>query len=155
MPIIAERDREMLRTRLAESLVNDVSIKLFAESLARSLLTIPGRPSNPMAQAARSIVEELAELSPKINLQVLDFHGDGEELARTMKIERIPAYVLGDDSEGRLRFYGTPLGNEFATLLETLEDLSQGTVHISSAVARTAQEVINQPVQLQVFVTPT
>ena len=155
MPVIAERDREMLRNRLAESLVNDVSITMFAESLARSLLTIPGQPMNPMAQAARSLAEELADLSPKINLQILDIHGDGAELARTLKVDRIPAYVLGDDPEGRLRFYGTPVGNEFATLLETIEDLSTGTAHINSAVAKTAREVISQPVQVQVFVTPT
>ena len=155
MPIISERDQGALRRRLAESLAGDVSITLFTEGLARSLLTIPGQPTNPMAHTARSLAQELAELSPKVKLQIFDIHGDGAEAARALKVDRIPAYLLGDDPEGRIRFYGAPVGNEFPTLIEAIEGLSQDNGHMRSPLADAARKLIGQPVQLQVFVTPT
>ena len=155
MPIISERDQEALRLRFAESLASDVSITLFTEGLARSLLTIPGQPSNPMAQTARSLAQDLAALSPRLKLQILDIHGDGAEAARALGVDRIPAYLLGDDPEGRIRFYGAPIGNEFPTLIEVIEGLAQKNGHPPSPLADAAQKLIGQPVRLQVFVTPT
>jgi alkyl hydroperoxide reductase subunit AhpF len=155
MPVIAERDREILLQRFEQSLERDVTIKFFGESHARSVLTIPGLPTNPMAQIAGDLARELADLSPKIKLEVYDFHGDGAEAARELEITRVPAYVLGDDPEGRIRFYGTPVGNEFATMIETVEALSQDAPRLAPTVVKMAQSLIQQPVQLQVFVTPT
>ena len=155
MPIIPEKDKETLRQRFAESLPNEVTVRLFTESMARSLLSIPGRPMNPMAQVARNLALELAELSPKIKLQVFDVPGDGAEAAQALNIGQLPAYVLGDDAEGRIRFYGTPVGNEFTTILEALEGLSQGVPRLNPTVAKAAMTLVQQPIQIQVFVTPT
>ena len=155
MPIISERDQEALRLRFAESLASDVSITLFTEGLARSLLTIPGQPSNPMAQTARSLAQDLAALSPRLKLRILDIHGDGAEAAQALGVDRIPAYLLGDDPEGRIRFYGAPIGNEFPTLIEVIEGLARQNGHPPSPLADAAQKLIGQPVRLQVFVTPT
>ncbi len=155
MPIIGEADRDALRQQFEESLDRDVTIKLFSESEIRSMLTIPGRTANPMAKLAKDLAEELAELSPKIKLEMYDVHGDGVEAARAMGIDRTPAYVLGDDPEGRLRFYGTPVGNEFATIIATVEALSQNTPHLSSNLIAAMERLIEAPVHIQVFVTPT
>ena len=155
MNMIPERDRELLRDRLQNSLVNDVSITMFSESLARTLLTIPGQSTNPLAQTARNLAAEIESLSPKIHLKILDFRGDGAELAQSMNITRIPAYILGDDPEGRLRFYGTPMGNELPTILETLEEISQSKPSLNPTITNALQENVTNHVHLQVFVTPT
>jgi hypothetical protein len=153
--MIAEKDKETLRQRFAQSLPREVTVRLFTESMARSLLTIPGRPVNPIAHIARNLALELAELSPKIKLQVFDVPGDGAEAAGALKLNRFPAYVIGDDAEGRIRFYGTPVGNEFTTILDAIEGLSQGAPRINPALASMALMLGQQPIQLQVFVTPT
>ena len=155
MPIIGEADRVALRQRFEESLDQEVTIKLFSESEIRSMLTLPRRTPNPMAKLARDLAEELAELSPKIKLEVYDIHGDGAEAARAMGIDLTPAYLLGDDPTGRLRFYGTPVGNEFATIIATVEALSQNTPHLSSNLAAAMERLVETPVHIQVFVTPT
>lgn len=155
MNMIPERDRELLHERLQKSLVNDVSITMFSESLARTLLTIPGQSVNPLAQTARNLATEIESLSPKIQLQIIDIRGDGAALAKSLNISKIPAYILGDDPEGRLRFYGTPMGNELPTILETLEEISQRESRLNPAITTALQESVNDPVHLQVFVTPT
>ncbi len=155
MPIIPDEARVALRERFAKSLRRDVTIKLFGESPVLSTLTIPGRPENSMAQVAHTLAEELADLSPKIKLEFHDFYGAGAEAARELGIDRVPAFVLGEDNAGRLRFYGTPVGNEFAAIIETVEALSQDEPRLSPAMLASIQKLIQEPVHIQVFVTPT
>src|SRR5690606_7535714 len=101
--------------RFEQSLVSDVKIRLFTQSDARSLLAIPGQPQhgNEYARVTKEILQELVALSPKLSLEVYDIYGDGAAEAKRLNIEQIPAIVLGDDPDGRLRFYGAPVGNEF------------------------------------------
>lgn len=155
MPIIGETDRNALRQRLEGSLDRDVTIKLFSESAIRSMLTLPGREPNPMARMAEDLARELAELSPKIRLETYDINGSGAEAALAMGIGQVPAYVLGEDQQGRIRFYGTPVGNEFAAIVSTIEALSQGTPHLSSNLVAAMERLVTDPVHIQVFVTPT
>ena len=70
-------------------------------------------------------------------------------------IEQIPAIVLGDDPEGRVRFYGAPVGNEFPTILTGIESISQQAPMLQDYVMVAAQQYIDEPVHLRVFVTPT
>ena len=156
MTIITEKDQGFLRQRFEQTLQRDVTVKLFTESVARSLLTMPGQAPNPMAQLAQDLARELTDLSPKLKLEVLDFRGDGADAAAALGVDRVPALILGDDDAGdRIRFYGTPVGNEFGTIIEALEGLSQDTPHLSPHVADVARRYIQELVHLQVFVTPT
>ncbi len=160
MPHLRDEDRKMLEDRFAETLTDDVRILLFAESEARSILSLPGRPapaSDGAAQAARltrELLAELAETSPKLSLEVLDVHGDGAEEAKRLEIEQVPAIVL-DGSEGRVRFYGAPVGNEFPTILTGIESLSNSAPVLSDHVAAAVRDRIVDDVHLRVFVTPT
>ncbi len=154
MPIIDATVQETLRRRFAESLRDEVTIKLFTQSAARGLLTVPGRPECQFCAETQELVQELAGLSPLLKLEVYDFHGEGAAMARELGVERIPALVLGD-SGGRLKLYGIPMGYEFATLLESIEALSQDAPRLQEAVAQAARESVQEAVRLQVFVTPT
>ena len=154
MPIMTESDRTALRQRFEEQLQDDVTIKLFTESSARSLLTVPGQAGCPYCQQTQELAQELAELSPKIKLEVYDFHSQAEE-ARALGVERIPALVLGDGNDGRLKFYGIPMGYELVTILEGIEGLSRGAPNLQPAVVEAVREAVQEPVRIQVFVTPT
>lgn len=159
MPLLSDQDRKTLEDRFADSLDKEVKIRLFTESEARSLLTIPGRPAREgageLAKLTRDLLQELADASPKLSLEVLDVHGDGAEEARRLGIEQVPAVVLGGDDEGRVRFYGAPVGNEFPTVLTGIEALSTGQPMLSEGVAAAVRERIDERVHLRVFVTPT
>jgi alkyl hydroperoxide reductase subunit AhpF len=155
--MLSEQDHKVLEERFETSLVNDVTLRLFTQSAARSLLTIPGKQAqnNDFLKVTLELLEELVELSPKLSLQVLDVNGDGAAAAKSMGIEQIPAIVLGDDPEGRMRFYGAPVGNEFPTILTGIESISQQAPMLQDYVMAAAQQYIDEPVHLRVFVTPT
>ncbi len=154
MPLLSDGDCEILRERF-QRLDAPVTVKLFGESDAMSILTIPGRTPNEMAKVTRELLEEVAALSDKLSLEAYDVNGDGKAEADRLGIERIPAIVLGDDDGGRVRFYGAPVGNEFPTILEGIDALSNGTPKVRQEVARALAEHVDQPVNLKVFVTPT
>ena len=159
MPHLRDEDRQMLADRFAETLVDDVRILLFTESEARSLLVLPGQPAsggggNDFAKLTRELLTELADTSPKLFLDVLDVHGEGAAEAERLGIEQIPAIVL-DSADGRVRFYGAPVGNEFPTILTGIESLSTSTPVLSDHVASAVRDRIDQDVRLKVFVTPT
>lgn len=158
MALLSDQDRDFLKERF-EELDAPVVLKLFTESEARSLLTIPGQAQNPggneMAKVTKDLLEEVTELTPKLSLEVYDVNGDGKEHARELGIERVPAIVLGDDGQGRVRFSGAPVGNEFPTILEGIEALSTSSPKIRPDLAEALIERVNEPVNLKVFVTPT
>jgi hypothetical protein len=155
MPVIDPNIQQALRERFKERMRDQVTIRLFTQSAASSLLTVPGRPECQFCAETEELTKELVELSPLLKLEVHDFHGAGAELARELGVERIPALVLGDDHEGRVKLYGLPMGYEFAILIEGIEALSQAAPPLSERVAIAAQKSIRDPVHLQVFVTPT
>ena len=127
MALLAEDDRKAIEAHFLGTLENDVALRLFTQSAARSLLTVPGEQSKTgeYAKVTQDLLEELVATSPKLSLQVYDVHGDVAEEARRLGIEHIPVIVFGDDPDGRVRFYGTPLGNEFGTVIASIEALSK------------------------------
>jgi alkyl hydroperoxide reductase subunit AhpF len=157
MPLLSDEDRQTLTERFDTTLASDVKVKLFTQSAARNLLTIPGRPQTDGGESMKmtqELLEELVDISPKLSLEVYDIHSDGADEARRLKIEQIPAIVLGDDEQGQMRFYGAPVGNEFPTILTGIESISQDTPMLRDKVIEAAS-LIDESVHLRVFVTPT
>jgi len=150
MSIIPENNKKDLKRRLQKELRNEVSVKLFTQRA--SILTIPGREC-PYCAQTQQLMEELVELSPKLKLEVFDFYSQREE-AEARGVERIPAIVLGADGNSNLKYYGIPAGYEFAAILEGVINISRG-VNRLSVETRKALRRVNQPVHMQVFVTPS
>lgn len=161
MALLSDQDHQVLSERFAETLEKDVMVKLFTQSQARGLLILPGQnqqaqsQSNEFMKVTQELLEELTSISPKLTLQVYDVFGDGADEAKRLQIEQLPAIVLGDDDEGRVRFYGAPVGNEFPTILTGIEALSKSGPMLTAEVAKVAIERIDEQVHLRVFVTPT
>ncbi len=103
------------------------------------------------------LVEEIAELSDKINLEVYDLVGD-PEVVEQYQIDKIPAIaVVRDGDEPRdygIRFYGIPSGYEFGSLIEDIAMVSAGESGLSPAT-KEYLATLDKPLHLQVFVTPT
>ena len=159
MPLLSEDDKKTLTSRFQETLKDPVKIRLFVQSQARSLLVLPGQrpaaPTNEYAKVTQELLQEVVGLSPKLSLEVLDPNNAGSAEAKRMKIEQVPAIVIGDDPDGRMRFYGAPVGNEFPTILMGIESLSNNEPMLREEVAAAIRDRVDEDVHLRVFVTPT
>ncbi len=150
MALIQEKDAQFIRDHFAKNMVGDVKVTYFTQR--QSKLLIPGQECM-YCQETRELLEEVAALSDKIELEVHDFVGD-EEQAKQLGVERIPAFVLEGAAKGKVRYFGIPSGYEFSTLIEDFVDVSKGTTDLSP----TTKEALAQlpaDVRIQVFVTPT
>ena len=148
-PIISEQDKAQLKRTLRKDLKAKVRLKLFTQKPSR--LTIPGREC-PYCPQAEQLMQELADLSPKLELDVVDFYGE-PDVARGYGVDKVPATVIGDGESGRVKFYGIPLGYELATVVEDIKAISRGVSPLAMETRKRLRQ-INQPVHIQVFVTP-
>jgi glutaredoxin-like protein len=107
---------------------------------------------------ARDLVEELASISGgKVRMEVHDVETDPAE-ARLYGIDKVPAVVVLGGESGRrdfgIRFFGSPAGYEFATLIEDTQMASMGITDLAEETIE-ALSHLTAPLHLQVFVTPT
>jgi len=125
------------------ALKNPVRLAVFSQALA-----------DPVSEEVRRLVEELAALDPRLSAESLNFVLD-KERAERLGIERIPAIaVLGDEKDYGVRFYGTPAGYEFGSLVDAILDVSAGASQLSEET-KTALAALDRDVRVRVFSTPT
>ena len=105
----------------------------------------------------RQLVEELAELDGRIELEIVDRIAE-PELAARYAIDKAPAIaILTNGVEPRdtgIRFYGIPSGYEFTTLVDDIVTVSRDEPGLAGPTLDWLGK-LTQPVHLQVFVTPT
>ena len=151
MPFISPRDRQALEERFRKELKRKVTIRLFTQTMGQ--LIIPGREC-PTCPQTRQILEELTSLSPMLEMEAVDFHGQTQK-AQENGVERIPAIVMGKDgASSNVKYYGMPSGYEFVTIIEDIIALSQPKSPLSTDT-RKKLKLVDQDVHIQVFVTPT
>ena len=148
-PIIPDRDKNQLKRDFRKDLKSDVFLHLFTQK--PSPLTIPGRECRYCPQT-QQLMEELAGLSPKIHLEIVDFY-EQPQAAQEYGVTRIPATVVSTDGPSGVRFFGIPMGYELATVIEDIKTISRGVSPLSMETRKQLRSV-NQPVHIQVFVTP-
>src|SRR5438270_847523 len=105
MPLLNPRDQDYLRGRFAEELENPVKIVHFTQNAAVSQLIIPGRENCLYCRETRELMEEVAGLTDKIELEVHEFRPDAPEAA-ALGISRVPATVIQGTNKGRVRYFG-------------------------------------------------
>ncbi|MCY0876998.1 MAG: thioredoxin family protein [Firmicutes bacterium] len=134
------------------------------EAVKQRLSTLTGQVKMVLFETAidcaycpqtKQLVEEIAALSPKLEVEVHNFRTDEDAVAQ-YGVKQVPAIVLVDEhgKDYGIRFYGIPSGYEFATLLEDIEMISTQKTSLSQK-ALDALQSLATPVHLQVFVTPT
>jgi glutaredoxin-like protein len=147
MPLISKQDAEHLQSVFEAGLVNPVKLIMFTQSFECQFCA-----------ETRQIVEEIAELSEKITIEIYDFVAD-KATAELYGVDKIPAIAIvrvedGEERDFGIRFYGIPSGYEFTSIIEDIVDISKGDSGLQPKT-KEALASITEPVHLQVFVTPT
>lgn len=150
MPFLKEQDAAFVRKRFAQELQHEVTLEFFAPTT--SGLAVPGQDGET-AEYARQILAEVAALSPNVQLHVHSTIAEPNALT-TFGIARTPATAIIGAQDYGVRFYGMPAGYEFATLLDLIIAVSQGTTPVAPST-RAILAQLRADAHIQVFVTPT
>jgi len=141
MPLIKEHDKSQI-AKLFEPILHDVRLVMFTQERECQF-----------CEMTRQMTEEVAALSPRVRAEIHDFIAEAD-LARQYGIDKIPAIAVMGEADYRIRFYGIPAGYEFPALLEAVVDVGMRTPALPDPLLAEVQK-IDQPVHLQVMVTPT
>src|SRR6185437_14819738 len=115
-------------------------------------MLVPGREECRFCVDAQALLEDLARLSPLLRLTVHE-RGADRQLDARMGVERVPATVMRGVLNRPVTFYGIPINNLFAPLLETVLLLSQNKAQMPARAGKLLKR-LREPVQLRVFVSP-
>lgn len=145
MPLLDDKTRRDVQEMLAD-IAGPVRLVVFTQPFECDY-----------CKETREIVEEIAELSDQISVEVYDFQDDAE-VARKYNVDKIPAIVLlgADGKDYGVRYYGIPSGYEFSSLLHDIKAVAAGPEAVElSDETRAFLDSLKEDVHLQVFVTPT
>ncbi len=148
MGLLDEKVQEQVKDMFKE-LKNPVKLVVFTQD---SLITVPGLECET-CKDNRLLMEEVASLSDKISVEIVDFMKDKEKVA-AYKIDKIPATVIQAEKDQGVRMYGMPAGYEFPTLLSAIRNVSMASSDLSD-LSKEKIGKISKPVHIQVFVTLT
>ena len=141
MGYIGDKDKEYLKGEFDKHLSEEVKIQVFTG------------PNCQYCNVATAIAKEVSELHDRITFEE---HAIGGELAKEYGLEHAPAVVITDGAKygGRIRYIGLPSGYEFSSMVEDIIDVSRRITEVSDEV-RAQLDMIDKPVRIQIFVTPT
>lgn len=144
MAKIDEKDKETIRNMFSEQMTGTAHIRFFGS-----------KENCDYCDDTKEILQELAELSDKVDLQLFDKDDNADEVSR-YDVDKFPAiiFVKSDGTDIGVRFYGIPSGYEFSTLIEDIIDIANDKTHLSQATID-ALSKIDQDVTISVFITPT
>src|SRR5262249_21775340 len=142
MALLDEEVQVQLKEEFAK-LVNPVRLVVFFQALA-----------DPESEQVKRLLEEVALLDSRITVEPVNFVLE-KERADALGVARTPAVaILGGDKDYGVRFYGSPQGYEFGTLVDAILDVSSGESGLSPET-KAALAALERSVHLQVFSTPT
>jgi len=141
MGLIQDADAIEIRRRLQE-MVGPVKIAHFTQEMNVEL-----------GAETLQLMKELSALSDKLSLQVFNFLLDQEKVTE-YQVDKVPATVIHNGKDYRIRFYGLPAGYEFSALLDAILTVSKGDSGLL-ATSRNKLAQLSEPLHLEVFVTPT
>ena len=142
MPFISDEDKKYIRDRFEKEMEGEVKIIYFTQDFECQF-----------CKETRQILEEITALSDKIRLEVHEFDKE-KEVAEKYGVDKIPATLIFGKKEYGTRFFGIPSGYEFSTLIEDIIHASTGKTNLKEEVREEIKK-IEQPLHIQVFVTPT
>jgi alkyl hydroperoxide reductase subunit AhpF len=141
MALLSDRDRRATQDRL-KIMENPVKLVHFTQEL-----------ECPSCPETRRLLQEVAELSDKLSLEIHNFQLDRDK-ATQYGVDKSPGTAVEGAKDYGIRCYGPISGYEFATLLDAILTVSRGRSELSPATVERLR-ALDQPLHLQVFVTPT
>ncbi len=139
--MLQEREKKLV-AEIFKELKNPVKLINFTQELECQF-----------CRETRQLLTEVAGLSDKVSLEVYNFQLDRQKVEE-YQVDKIPATVVEGERDYGIRYYGAPVGYEFATLLTDIADVSKGESNLKPET-KEALKKIDQKVHLQVFATPT
>lgn len=146
-----------------ENILNDQIIKQINEAFTDlqepvQVLYFGSRESCEYCEEAKQLFEEVAATSDKIELSVYDLQED-RDIAEKFNVTNAPGVVIAarEGAEVRdlgIRFSGIPSGHEFGTFINDILLVSRRDSGLSEKTREFLRN-LDQPLHLQVFVTPT
>lgn len=142
---IDEKDKETIRNMFSEQMQGTAHIRFFGSKTENC----------DYCNDTKEILEEVASLSDKIDLKILDKDEHADE-ANRLHVDKVPAivFVKEDESDTGVRFYGIPSGYEFSTLIEDIIDLANDNIGLTPETIEELKK-ITEDVTISVYVTPT
>lgn len=138
---------------ISEQIANEIRERLSAMAAPVEIVHFTQELNLQYGHETRGALEELSALSDKLSLQIYDFVLNQEKVAE-FGVDKVPATVIRTDKDFGIRFYGFPGGYEFSALLDAIVDVSNGRTGLTAESKKELGRV-NQPIHLEVFVTPT
>jgi glutaredoxin-like protein len=139
--MLQEREKKLV-TEIFKDLKNPVKLVNFTQELECQF-----------CRETRQLLEEVAGLSDKVSLEIYNFQLDKQKVEE-YQVDKIPATVIEGKKDYGIRYYGAPVGYEFATLLTDMADVSRGESNLKPETKEALMK-IDQKVHLQAFITPT
>ena len=150
MQILNDSDREFIKNRFENELVDEVNLTLFSQSNLGGLV-VPGRECETCAPTEQ-LLKEVSQTSDLINFKKLDIQNDAEEAERC-GISRIPSFLVSKGEETNIRYLGIPAGTEFPVLMEALVNVSSRETKLTEETKDFLQTLTDE-VLIKTFVTP-
>lgn len=142
--IIDENSRKFLEERFRE-LRDEVDIRVYYDSSEEE--------ARDYVNFTKAFFSELAEINDKIKLSLVESKVGSKTLSG-VDIRTNPSVTIGEDKGYKIIFSGTPLGYEASQIVETIVMVSTGNHEFDEEIAREIT-LIEKPVNIKVFVTPT
>ena len=94
-----------------------------------------------------------AEISDQITVEEYNLVLDKDQV-ETYGVQRVPAIAVVGQADVGIRFYGMPEGHELVSLVEAITLVAAGDSGLSDE-SRALIASVDQPIDIQVFATPT
>jgi glutaredoxin-like protein len=141
MALLSASDAQEV-SRIFDGLTRDVHIRVYTRKL-----------QCPSCSETEMILRELAELNDRLRIEFLNPLTD-EAGAAADGVDRVPALVVSDGTHSRVRFFGTPSGYEFSSLLTCIMDAGTEAGALSASTMEFLSD-LTMNLDINVFVTPT
>jgi len=141
MAMLSDKDQKQIE-EIFGTLTRTVTLRVYTQKL-----NFPG------SSETEQILTELASLSDLVETEMLNPQVDTDR-AETDGVEVVPAIVVTDGSHSRARFYGTPSGYEFSSLLTSIVDMGMEKPPIEDGTERFLRG-LEEDLDVKVFVTPS
>lgn len=144
MALLSEQDRQTVRGHLAV-IEEPVRLLFFTQTF--------GAPDT--VTIAKQVLDEIVCLNDHLALEEVNFVLE-QDRARQYGVEQIPTIVLlKGDQDTRIRFLGAPAGYEFMSLIEAVILAGTNDSGLTPDSRALVAEHVTEPLNIQVFVTPT
>jgi glutaredoxin-like protein len=145
-----------------EKFLNENIIKQIEETFAEmqepvQILYFGSRDQCETCAETQQLLEEVAAVNDKVELSVYSLH-ENRGLAEKFNVTNAPGIVIAAKNDAEVKnlgvqFSGTPSGYEFSTLINDILAVSRRDSGLSDTTREFLKQ-LDQPVHLQVFVTP-